>query len=111
LPNNLNFSILDIEGEAMLLYLDEMGVQAATGSACNSESLEPSHVLLALGMPYELAHGSLRFTLGHCNTKADMDYVLKIMPGIVEKLRELSPVRMSLKKGEERPHPEYKKHK
>jgi len=111
LPNNLNFSILDIEGEAMLLYLDEMGVQAATGSACDSESLEPSHVLLALGMPYEMAHGSLRLTLGHCNTKAHMDYVLKIMPGIVEKLRELSPVHMSLKKGEDRPHPEYKKHK
>lgn len=109
LPNNLNFSILDIEGEAMLLYLDEAGVQAATGSACNSESLEPSHVLLALGLPYELAHGSLRLTLGHCNTMADMDYFIKVMPGIVEKLRELSPVHLAIKNQKKRTHPEYKK--
>lgn len=111
LPNNLNFSILDIEGEAMLLYLDEMGIQAATGSACNSESLEPSHVLLALGLPYEFAHGSLRFSLGHFNTKADMDYILKIMPDIVEKLREMSPVKLSFVDEKERRHPEFKKHK
>ncbi|HPV70607.1 MAG TPA: cysteine desulfurase family protein, partial [Candidatus Magasanikbacteria bacterium] len=109
LPNNLNFSIPDIEGEAMLLYLDEAGIQAATGSACDSESLEPSHVLLALGLPYELAHGSLRLTLGHCNTKADLDYFIKIMPGIVEKLRELSPVHLSVNEQQKRTHPGYKK--
>lgn len=109
LPNNLNLSILDIEGEAMLLYLDEIGVQAATGSACNSESLEPSYVLLAIGLPYEFAHGSLRFTLGHCNTKAEMDFLIKKLPPIVEKLREMSPVRLNLREEKERKHPEYKR--
>lgn len=108
LPNNLNISILDIEGEAMLLYLDEAGIQASTGSACTSQSLDPSHVLLAIGLPYEFAHGSLRLTLGHCTKKEDIDYVLKVLPGIVQKLRELSPVKLKL--GEkERKHPKFKK--
>jgi len=111
LPNNLNFSILDIEGEAILLYLDEMGVQASTGSACASQTLEPSHVLLAMGLPYEFAHGSLRLTLGRETTKSDLDYVIKVLPPIVEKLRELSPVRLEMKNLKERTHPEYKKHK
>ncbi len=96
LPNNLNFSVLDIEGEAMLLYLDEKGIQASTGSACTSQSLEPSHVLLAIGRPHAIAHGSLRFTLGHSTTKKDIDYVLKALPPIVSKLRDMSPVRLSL---------------
>ncbi len=94
LPNNLNFSILDIEGEALLLYLDAKGICCSTGSACTSTSLEPSHVLLACGLPYEYAHGSLRFTLGHCNTKADIDYVMKYLPGIVKRLREISPINL-----------------
>lgn len=108
LPNNLNVSILDIEGEALLLYLDEMGIQAATGSACDSQSLEPSHVLLAMGLPYEFAHGSLRFTMGHSTTKKELDYVLKVLPEIVRKLREISPLNLKLE-DTERVHPKYKK--
>jgi len=72
LPNNLNISILDIEGEALLLYLDEYGVMCSTGSACTSDSLDPSHVLLACGLPYEYAHGSIRFTFGKSNTKSEI---------------------------------------
>ncbi len=94
LPNNLNVTIMDIEGEALLLYLDEYGIMCSTGSACTSTSLEPSHVLSALGLPYEYAHGSLRFTFGHCNTEADVDYLMQVLPGIVEILREISPVNM-----------------
>lgn len=94
LPNNLNISILDIEGEALLLYLDEYGIVCSTGSACTSESLNPSHVLLAIGLPYEYAHGSLRFTLGKCTTKQDIDYVMNYLPDIVEKLRQISPVNL-----------------
>jgi len=97
LPNNLNISILDIEGEALLLYLDEYGIACSTGSACNSQSLDPSHVLTACGMPYEYAHGSLRFTLGHTTKKSDIDYVMKYLPGIVEKLRTMSPVDLVFK--------------
>lgn len=97
LPNNLNVTFMDVEGEAMLLYLDAYGICCSTGSACTSTSLEPSHVLTALGLPYEYAHGSLRFTLGHCNTKADVDYVMKYLPGIITKLRELSPVNIGTK--------------
>lgn len=104
LPNNLNVTFIDVEGEAMLLYLDAYGICCSTGSACTSASLEPSHVLTALGLPYEYAHGSLRFTLGHCNTKQDIDYVIKYLPGIVEKLREISPVQMGKVK-----HAKYKK--
>ena len=85
---------MDVEGEALLLYLDEYGIMCSTGSACTSTSLEPSHVLRALGLPYEYAHGSLRFTFGHCNSKADIDYLMKYLPNIVETLREMSPVRM-----------------
>jgi len=96
LPNNVNVTIMDIEGESMLLHLDELGVMASTGSACTSGSLEPSHVILALGYPYEIAHGSLRFSLGKVNTEADVDYVLKIMPEIVKKLRSISPVNLKL---------------
>lgn len=98
LPNNLNVTFLDIEGEAMLLYLDEYGIVTSTGSACTSGSLDASHVLTSCGMPYEYAHGSLRFTLGKCNTKEDVDYVIKYLPGIVEKLREISPVNLKIGK-------------
>ncbi len=98
LPNNVNVSVLDIEGEAVILHLDELGIYASTGSACTSGSLEPSHVILALGLGYEYAHGSLRFTLGKRNTKKEVDCVLKILPGIVEKLRLMSPVKAKMKK-------------
>ncbi|MBI2475033.1 aminotransferase class V-fold PLP-dependent enzyme [Candidatus Uhrbacteria bacterium] len=97
LPNNVNISFLDIEGEALVLYLDAAGIFASTGSACTSASLEPSHVILALGMPYEVAHGSIRFTLGHYTTDEDIDYVLKTLPPLVEKLRSISPVRVDEK--------------
>ncbi len=98
LPNNLNVTFMDIEGEALLLYLDEYGIMCSTGSACASESLEPSHVLRAIGLPYEYAHGSLRFTLGRANSKADIDYMMKYLPAIVEKLREMSPVNLGREK-------------
>lgn len=94
LPNNLNITFMDVEGEAMLLYLDEYGIMCSTGSACTSESLEPSHVLTAMGLPYEYAHGSLRFTLGRENTRADADYAVKYLPAITKTLREMSPTRI-----------------
>lgn len=97
LPNNLNVTFKNIEGEAMLLYLDEYGIMCSTGSACTSESLEPSHVLRAMGMPHELAHGSLRFTFGHNNSKADIDYIMKYLPAIVSQLREISPINSKYK--------------
>jgi cysteine desulfurase len=96
LPNNLNLSVLDIEGEALLLYLDESDIICSTGSACSSNSLEPSHVLSACGRPYEYSHGSLRFTLGKHTTRKDIDYVVKKLPEIVEKLRRISPVNLQI---------------
>lgn len=96
LPNNVNVTILDVEGEAMVLYLNEYGISCATGSACDSKTFDPSHVILALGLPYEFAHGSLRFTLGLNTTKKDIDYVLDILPGIVETLRSVSPVKLEM---------------
>ena len=106
LPNNLNISILDIEGEALLLYLDEYGIVCSTGSACTSESLNPSHVLLAIGLPYEYAHGSLRFTLGKRSTKEDIDYVMTYLPSIVEILRKISPVNLQID-ANKNTHPKY----
>ncbi len=103
LPNNLNVTFIDIEGEAMLLYLDEYGIMCSTGSACTADSLDPSHVLMAIGLPYEYAHGSLRFTLGACNDKKDIDYMLEYLPAVVDQLREMSPVHMGQK-----PHARYK---
>ena len=97
LPNNVNVSILDIEGEAMLLYLDAKGIAAATGSACDSQSLEPSHVILATGKSYEYAHASIRFTLGRLTTEEDIAYVLDVFPGIVERLRKISPMKFGSK--------------
>lgn len=92
LPNNANISFLDIEGEALVLYLDAKGIFVSTGSACASASLQPSHVILALGLPYEVAHGSIRFTLGKSTTEKDIDYVLNTLPPLVEKLRIMSPI-------------------
>ena len=92
LPNNVNVSVDFVEGESMLLSLDSEGICASTGSACSSASLEPSHVLLALGLSPEQAHGSLRFTLGRGNSAADVERVLQVLPGIVAKLRAMSPL-------------------
>jgi cysteine desulfurase len=91
LPGNANFCFEFIEGESMLLSLDMEGVAASSGSACTSGSLEPSHVLLAIGLPPEIAHGSLRLTLGKDNTEEEIDYMIGILPGIINKLRALSP--------------------
>ncbi|GAG66513.1 unnamed protein product, partial [marine sediment metagenome] len=91
LPGNANFCFEFIEGESMLLSLDMEGVAASSGSACTSGSLEASHVLLAIGLPPEIAHGSLRLTLGKDNTEEEIDYMISILPGIIKKLRALSP--------------------
>lgn len=95
LPNNVNVSIMRAEGESMLLNLDLLGISATTGSACSSSSLEPSHVLLAIGLPHEVAHGSLRFTLGRGTTESDVEKVLDCLPKIVTKLRALAPSNIS----------------
>lgn len=92
LPNNANFRFSYIEGESMILNLDMKGIAASTGSACSSTSLEPSHVLLAIGLRPEEAHGSLRLTLGHENTQEEVDYVVSELSGIVKKLRMISPL-------------------
>ena len=92
LPNNVNFSFESVEGEPVLLGLDFAGICASSGSACTSASLEPSHVLTALGLPADIAHGSLRLTLGRENTAEDVDYLLEALPDIVTKLRNLSPL-------------------
>ncbi len=92
LPGNANLSFEYVEGESLLLSLDMKGVAASSGSACTSGSLEPSHVLMAMGMPHQTAHGSLRFTLGKNNTEEDVDYVLEVLPEIVKRLRSMSPM-------------------
>lgn len=92
LPNNASFLFEYIEGESILLNLDIMGVAASSGSACTSGSLEPSHVLTAMGFSHEIAHGSLRLSLGKENTLEEIEYVIEILPGIVEKLRQISPL-------------------
>ncbi|MCH8049332.1 aminotransferase class V-fold PLP-dependent enzyme [Patescibacteria group bacterium] len=97
LPNNVNISFMDIEGEALLLYLDDKGIYASTGSACTSATLDPSHVILALGLPYEVAHGSLRFSLGRSTRQEDIDYVVEVLPPLVKKLRSISPVNVEEK--------------
>ena len=90
-PNTSNIGFEYIEGEAILLYLDGQGIAASSGSACSSGSLEPSHVLRAMGVPFTSAHGSIRFSLSRYTTAEDIDYVLSIMPGVVERLLEISP--------------------
>lgn len=92
LPHNVNFSFSYVEGESMLLSLDMKGIAASSGSACSSSNLKPSHVLTAIGLPYDLVHGSLRMTLGRMNDAADIDYVLEVLPGIVARLRSFSPL-------------------
>ena len=92
LPHNVNISFEFIEGESILLNLDMKGICASSGSACTSGSLDPSHVLLAIGLPHEIAHGSLRLTLGRENSEEDVDYVLEVLPDIINKLRQMSPL-------------------
>jgi cysteine desulfurase len=92
LPNNANLRFSYIEGESLILSLDMYGIQASSGSACSSKTLEPSHVLRAIGLSHELAHGSLAFTLGKQNTQEGMDYVLEVIPDVVKRLRALSPL-------------------
>lgn len=92
LPNNINICFRFIEGESMLIMLDQKGICASSGSACTSGSLDPSHVLLAIGLPHEIAHGSLRMTLSEETTKEDMDYVIDSIKQIVERLRSMSPL-------------------
>jgi len=97
LPNNVNVTIADLEGESLLLYLDSLGIAASTGSACTSGSLDASHVIIALGLPYEMAHGSIRFSFGKRNKISDVDYLLKVLPPIISKLRAMSPVHLNIK--------------
>lgn len=103
LPGNVNVCFEGIEGESLLLLLDEKGIAASSGSACTSGSLDPSHVLLALGRPHEVAHGSLRLSLSHENRPEEIDYILEVLPGIVSYLRGMSPVWDELETGL-RPH-------
>ncbi|OVE69797.1 cysteine desulfurase NifS [Clostridium diolis] len=101
LPGNVNVCFRFIEGESILLSLDFKGVCASSGSACTSGSLDPSHVLLAIGLPHEIAHGSLRLSMGEGSTEEDVDYVLEVVPPIIERLRNMSPLWDDfLKKGE-----------
>ena len=93
LANNVSVAFRYVEGESILLLLDALGIAASTGSACTSDSLEPSHVLTACGLPHEEAHGSLRLTLGSRNTEEDVDYVLSVLPGVIGRLRDISPLR------------------
>lgn len=100
LPGNVNFCFEGIEGESLLLLLDNKGIAASSGSACTSGSLDPSHVLLALGLPHEVAHGSLRLSISEENTEEEMRYIVEAVREVVEYLRDISPVWESLEKGE-----------
>ena len=91
LPNNANFRFSFIEGESLIIQLDLLGISASTGSACSSAKLEPSQVLLAIGLEPQEAHGSLRLSLGRWTKEKDIDYVLKVLPGIIKRLRKISP--------------------
>lgn len=103
LPGNVNVCFEGVEGESLLLLLDAKGISASSGSACTSGSLDPSHVLLALGRPHEVAHGSLRLSLSEYNTPEEIDYILEAVPGVIGYLRDMSPVWDELEKGQ-RPH-------
>ena len=100
LPGNVNMCFEGIEGESLLLRLDLKGVSASSGSACTSGSLDPSHVLLAIGLPHEIAHGSMRLSFSDDNTEEDIDYILEIVPEIVSYLRSMSPLWEKIKKQE-----------
>ena len=100
LPGNVSFCFEGIEGESLLLMLDENGISASSGSACTSGSLDPSHVLLAIGRPHEIAHGSLRLSLSHYNTEEEIDYMLKKIPEVVSYLRNMSPLWREKMQGE-----------
>ena len=100
LPGNVNMCFEGIEGESLLLLLDMKGIEASSGSACTSGSLDPSHVLLAIGLPHEVAHGSLRLSICEENTEEEIDYIIKCVPEVVEYLRNMSPVWDALEKGE-----------
>lgn len=102
LPGNVNVCFRFIEGESILLSLDFEGICGSSGSACTSGSLDPSHVLLAIGLPHEIAHGSLRLTIGDSTTDEDIDYVLKVVPDIVQRLRDMSPLWHDFIKKEEK---------
>jgi cysteine desulfurase len=98
LPSNVSVAIAFVEGESLVLSLDMEGIACATGSACTSQSLEPSHVLIGIGLSHELAHGTLRFSLGRHTTEEDVDHVLAVLPGIVARLRAMSPLYQKEKK-------------
>lgn len=103
LPNNVNMCFEGVEGEALLLMLDDKGIEASSGSACTSGSLDPSHVLLAIGLPHEVAHGSLRLTLSEYSTQEEIEYIIEKVPEVIEYLRNMSPVWEELENGS-RPH-------
>lgn len=99
LPGNVSFCFQGVEGESLLLMLDLKGISASSGSACTSGSLDPSHVLLALGLPHEVAHGSLRLSFGDYNSMEDIDYILEVLPPIIERLRSMSPLWDAIQQG------------
>ena len=99
LPSNVNISFEGVEGESLILDLSQRGICVSSGSACTTASLEPSHVLLALGLPHEVAHGSLRLTLSEYNTEEEIDYILQEVPKVVEKWRSCSPFWEDLQTG------------
>jgi cysteine desulfurase len=100
LPGNVNVSFEGVEGESLLLKLDMKGIAASSGSACTSGSLDPSHVLLAIGLEPEVAHGSLRLSINDLTTEEDVDYILQVLPTVVEELRAMSPLWEKIVKGE-----------
>ena len=99
LPGNVSFCFQGVEGESLLLMLDLKGISASSGSACTSGSLDPSHVLLAIGLPHEVAHGSLRLSFGDYNTMEDVDYIIETLPPIIERLRSMSPLWDAIQQG------------
>ena len=99
LPGNASFCFQGVEGESLLLLLDMHGISGSSGSACTSGSLDPSHVLLSIGLPHEVAHGSLRLSFGDYNTMEDVDYILEVLPGIIDRLRNMSPLWDAIRQG------------